>query len=131
MRKNDQLKEPYSGCIPMTKGSAKYFRWAVVVLVTIFPLVLFPSIERPFSMPKIYLLEGFVVVAGIYAMIACRLNWSYLPKGFRLTLIAWPSALAVSALFGQFVSHETFWLSLFCIGWFLIVINSYFYANKT
>jgi O-antigen ligase len=107
----------------LNEECAKWLRWAVVAMVAIFPLVLIPGIERPFSTPKIYLLGGFVVIAGACAIGACRRGWPALPRGFRLSLIAWPCALSVSALSGEFVSLEALWLSLFSIGWFLLVVT--------
>jgi putative inorganic carbon (HCO3(-)) transporter len=94
----------------------------MVIMVAIFPFVFIPGIERPFSRPKIILLGGFVFIAGIIAISTGRFRLPTLPRGFRFSLIAWASVLAVSALFGEFVLQEALWLSLFCIGWFLLVI---------
>jgi putative inorganic carbon (HCO3(-)) transporter len=107
---------------PPVEGAAKWLRRAVVTMVTLFPLVVLPGIERPFSTPKIVLLGGFVVIGGIYAAGTGHFRWPTLPRGFRLSLIAWPSVLAVSAVIGEFVSQEALWLSLFSMGWFLLVI---------
>ena len=107
---------------PPAAGAAKWLRRAVVAIVTLLPLVVFPGIERPFSTPKIFLLGGFVVIGGICAVGVGRLSWPVLPLGFRLSLIAWPSALVLSALLGEFVSQEALWLSLFSLGWFLLVV---------
>ena len=103
-------------------GSAKWIRRAIVAMVAFFPFVVFPGIERPFSVPKIILLGGVVVPVGIFAVITGHFRWSTLPRGVRLSLIAWTSALTVSTLFGQIVSQETLWLSLFSIGWFLLAM---------
>ena len=103
-------------------GSAKWIRRATVAMVAFFPFVVFPGIERPFSVPKIILLGGVVVPVGIFAVITGHFRWSTLPRGVRLSLIAWTSALTVSTLFGNFVSQETLWLSLFSIGWFLLAM---------
>ena len=107
---------------PPGQGGAKWLRRAVVTMVTLFPLVILPGIERPFSTPKTFLLGGFVVIGGICAVGTGQLSWPVLPSRFRLSLIAWPSALVVSAVLGEFVSPEALWLSLFSIGWFMLVV---------
>ena len=63
-----------------------------------------------------------MVIAGILAIVTGHFRLSGLPRVFRLALIAWPSALILSALFGEFVSLEALLLSLFPVGWFLLVI---------
>jgi len=105
-----------------TGKAVSWLRGAVVVMTALFPFILWPGIERPFSTPKIVLLGGFVVIAGILAMSTGHYRLPFLPRGFRLSMIAWPSALIVSALLGAFVSQEALWLSLFSLGWFLLVM---------
>lgn len=100
----------------------KWLCRSVVALAALFPLVVFPGIERPFSTPKVVLLGGFVVIAGILAIGTGNFRLPELPKVFLISLVAWPSALIVSSLFGEFVSQEALWLSLFSQGWFLLVV---------
>ena len=103
-------------------GAATWLRRAVVTLAALFPFVLWPGIARPFSEPKIVLLGLFVVIAGGLAAATGHRRLPELPRGFRVSLIAWPAAMVVSALLGKFVSPEALWLSLSSWGWFLLVL---------
>jgi O-antigen ligase len=91
-------------------------------MATLFPLAILPGIEDPFSTPKIILLAGFVVLAGIFAVAGVRPSWPPLPRGFYFALIGWFSTLIVSAAIGQYVSPESLFLSLLCIGWFIVAV---------
>jgi O-antigen ligase len=99
----------------------KWLDSAVVSAVTVFPLVFFPGIDRPFSTPKIFLLGGVVIAGGIIAAGMGRLRWPTLPSGFLFSLTAWFCALIVSALWGEFVSQRALWISLLPVGWFLLL----------
>ena len=103
-------------------GAAKWLRLAVLALVFLLPLVVFPGLSRPFSTPKIFLLEAFVVITGIYAVSLGLFSRPILPSGFLFSMLIWAFALIVSAAFGEFVSQQAFWLSLFSMGWFLLVV---------
>ncbi|MCX5846566.1 MAG: O-antigen ligase family protein [Deltaproteobacteria bacterium] len=105
-----------------TGRAVRWLRGAIISMTALFPFVILPGIERPFSTPKIILLGGFVVLAGILALSTGNFRWPTLPRGFLLSLIAWPSTLIISALFGKFVSLETLWLALFSLGWFVLVM---------
>jgi hypothetical protein len=111
-----------AGLHPVASRCAPWLRWAVIAMVAIFPLVLFPGLERPFSTPKIFLLEGFVVVAGICAVGLGLLSRPRLPRGVLFSLILWAVALACSAAFAEFVSREALVLPLFSMAWFLLVV---------
>ncbi len=113
-------KNLQGSCEPGT--AVKWLRRAVVAMAALFPFILFPGIERPFSTPKIILLGAFVVIAGSWAVGTGNYRLPELPRWFRLSLIAWPSALIASAVWGKFVSPEALWLSLFSLGWFLLVM---------
>ena len=103
-------------------GYEKWTRRATVAAVALFPFVFFPGIEKPFSVPKIVFLGGLVASVGIFSAITGRFRWPTLSRGGQLSLIAWASALAASALCGEFVSTEALCLSLFSIVWFLLVM---------
>ncbi len=91
-------------------------------MTALLPLVFFPGIERPFSTPKLFLLGGFVVGGGVLFILSGYFRWPAIPRRILPCLIAWPSALMVSALFGEFFSPRALCLSLFSMGWFLLVM---------
>lgn len=99
----------------------KWLDGAVVAAVTVFPLVVFPGIDRPFSTPKIFLLGVLLIAGALIAAGMGRLRWPILPSGFHISLTAWFCALIVSALWGEFVSHRALWISLLPVGWFLLL----------
>jgi len=101
----------------------KWLRGVIVATAALFPLVLFPGIQRPFSTLKIILLGGVVIVAAILTVSTGNFRLPTLSRGLRFSLIVWPSSLILSALFGEFVSLEALCLSLFSLAWFLLVIT--------
>jgi hypothetical protein len=101
--------------------TAALLRKAVVAIALLLPLVVLPGIPQPFSTPKVYLLEGFVAIAWICVAALGLFSRPALPAGLLISLGIWVSAVAASALFGEFVSWESLRLSLSAFGWFLLV----------
>jgi O-antigen ligase len=100
----------------------KWLRRAAVAMTALLPLIFIPGIERPFSTPKLYLLGGFVAVAGFLFLLGGPFRCPDIPRKFLPSLIVWAGALVGSAVFGEFLSPRALFLSFFSIGWFLLVM---------
>ncbi len=103
-------------------GLARWLRRAALVFTALFPLIVLPQRERPFSEPKIAAL-GLALVAG--ALLAARcgiLRWPRLPAAFEAGLAAWLAALGFSACFGAYASLETLLLPVLAAAWFLLLV---------
>ena len=97
-------------------------RQGVLALTAVYPLIVLPQMERPFSEPKIAVL-GLALVAGAILAACCRLlRWPRLPVAFQAGLAAWLAALGISASLGTFASLKALLLPLFATGWFLLIL---------
>jgi O-antigen ligase len=95
---------------------------AIPTAVIVFPLVIFPGIDRPFSTPKLFVLAGLVITGGIIAACVGRhLLRPEVPPGTFFCLAAWSCVLIASAVGGQFMSERALWLPLLSAGWFLLL----------
>lgn len=96
---------------------------AAPVLITVFPLVVVPGIDRPFSTPKTLLLGGIVCAGAVAAAATGRLKRPRMPAAFTLSFCAYLLTIVVSALIGDFCSQQALRLSLLGAGWFLLLVS--------
>ncbi len=109
--------------IPPSEAAEKWLRRAIVAMVALLPLIVAPGVEHPFSSPKAFMLEGFVLTAGICSLFFRRWNFHALPTPFLLSLAAWTVSIVLSAFFGDFLSLRAFFLSLASVGWFFLILS--------
>ncbi len=106
---------------PASRGAAR-LRSAAVILVLLFPLIVLPGAEHPFSTPKLLALLGAVVAGTVLAGVCGLLRRSALPKGLSAALLAWLALFGASAVFGEQTSFAVLLLSLAGAGWFLLLM---------
>jgi len=82
-----------------------YWVWTAEALIFLLPLACWPNLERPFTTPKIFVLSALALAAA-----ARFLARGSRPGGGWLWL-AWPAALALSALLAPSASPEALLLA--------------------
>ncbi len=84
-----------------------YWVWTVQALIFLLPVACWPNLERPFSTPKMFILSALVLAAAA-RFFTRRSN----PGGSGWLWLAWPAALALSALLARCASPEALLLAV-------------------